>query len=292
MAHFRIQTKAIFLTYPHCEFDLNDFNAHLCTLLPIDYAIIARETHADGTPHIHAAIRTGSRTNIRNNRFFDYLGNHPNIQPVKHWDKSTNYLRKGGTFIEYFDSEAETNEYKLSILDICNTYTDKCEWLAYCLERRVPFPYAETFWRCTHIQSSNTIYDNQHEGVVIPRLLAQPIRDDRYTYVLVGATGIGKTTWAKTISPKPALFITHLDQLKELEDHKSIIFDDMIFKHLPVQGQIHLVDYHNTNAIHRRYGITEIPAFTYKFFLCNEYPFEEHPAIKRRIILIDLINNI
>lgn len=31
---------------------------------------------------------------------------------------------------------------------------------------------------------------------------------------VVGPAGCGKTTWAKASAPKPALFVSHIDQLK------------------------------------------------------------------------------
>lgn len=61
--------------------------------------------------------------------------------------------------------------------------------------------------------------------------------------VIIGAAGTGKTSWARKHVPKPALFVTHMDVLKQLTArHKAIVFDDMSFKHLPREGQIAIVD--------------------------------------------------
>lgn len=107
---------------------------------------------------------------------------------------------------------------------------------------------------------------------------------------MVGPTGCGKTSWAKRVAPKPALWVRHIDVLREFREgyHQSIIFDDMSFKHMPQQAQVHLTDWHNKSHIHCRYGHATVPAKTVKIFTCNEYPFIQDPAVKRRVHLIDL----
>lgn len=112
---------------------------------------------------------------------------------------------------------------------------------------------------------------------------------DHNAIVLIGETGIGKTTWAINNAPKPALIISHIDQLKLFKPtfHKCIIFDDMSFLQWPLQSQIHLTDSHVPRAIHVRYGVINIPANTKKIFTCNTRPFTDDPAINRRIKLIN-----
>lgn len=113
------------------------------------------------------------------------------------------------------------------------------------------------------------------------QLLQLPIQK---SIIITGSSGIGKTTWALTNSPKPCLLVSHMDQLKKFDasKHKSIIFDDMDFKHMPLTAQIHLTDSEQPRAIHVRYGIVTIPSGVTKIFTCNNYPFEFHPAIERR----------
>jgi hypothetical protein len=111
--------------------------------------------------------------------------------------------------------------------------------------------------------------------------------------ILIGDSGCGKTTWAKTHIPKPCLFVTHIDELKLFRPgfHVSILFDDVSFKHYPVQSQIHLVDFYDVRSIHVRYGIATIPANTIKVFTCNEDPVNlSDPAIKRRCRVVRIIN--
>lgn len=108
--------------------------------------------------------------------------------------------------------------------------------------------------------------------------------------VIVGQAGCGKTTVAKHFASKPALFVTHMDILKQFKPnfHKSIIFDDVSFAHLPRETNISIVDTEQPRAIHVRYGVAEIPERVEKWFTCNRYPFVAgatgfDPAIERRI---------
>ena len=107
--------------------------------------------------------------------------------------------------------------------------------------------------------------------------------------VIVGASGIGKTVIAKRLIRKPALFVSHIDQLKSFRSgyHQGIVFDDVSFKHTPITNQIAITDYDNPRAIHCRHAIANIPARIMKIFTCNDAPLElEHEAIARRIQLI------
>jgi len=112
--------------------------------------------------------------------------------------------------------------------------------------------------------------------------------------VIVGPAGCGKTSWAKEKAPKPALFIRHLDSLRKLNrSHKSIIFDDLDFKHLPAHSQKFLVDIDNLAEIHVRFAVASIPAGVQRIFTAHDYLFSRDdpyhsPAIERRLTLLDL----
>ncbi len=109
--------------------------------------------------------------------------------------------------------------------------------------------------------------------------------------VLIGAAGIGKTEWAKSLFTNP-LFVTHMDDLKHFDGtwHGGIIFDDMSFEHLPRQAQIHLVDIDNPRSIHVRYGCAHIPAHVKKVFTTNvENIFTNDAAINRRVLYFDCV---
>lgn len=109
--------------------------------------------------------------------------------------------------------------------------------------------------------------------------------------VLWGESGIGKTEFAKFLLPK-ALFISHIDQLTlyDPEEYTGVIFDDMSFKHLPRETQIHVLDWDNDRAIHVRNVTAFIPKHTPKIFTSNQWTIftENDRAIDRRVVFLHL----
>lgn len=107
-----------------------------------------------------------------------------------------------------------------------------------------------------------------------------------------GLPGLGKTEYAKYLFPKNC-FITHIDDLRSfsVDDHETIIFDDMSFTHLPREAQIHLVDSDNPRSIHVRYGTVRIPQGVTKIFttnICDGAIFTHDGAINRRLNIFHL----
>ena len=80
-----------------------------------------------------------------------------------------------------------------------------------------------------------------------------------------------------------------MDRLRDYndKDYEGIIFDDMSFKHIPREGQIHLVDTYDDRDIHCRYSPAFIPAGTPRIITSNKAADEvilaADPAIARRI---------
>lgn len=150
----------------------------------------------------------------------------------------------------------------------------------------------QAFQKIQRDASVNTIpEDYQITGTIISDTLQQLLVPTDLTSLWVkGPSGIGKTTWALTVSNKPALFVRHLDTLREFRNgyHMTIIFDDMSFQHLPRQAQIELVDRYHPQQIHVRYSVVNLPANIPKIFLSNDDIFSNDQAINRRITLVDL----
>jgi hypothetical protein len=89
---FNISARQYFLTYPKCEMPKQRLSEALHTLLPVEYLLIAQETHEDGSPHLHAFVRCTKKVGFRNQNKLDVDGYHPNIQAAKSIAASVKYL--------------------------------------------------------------------------------------------------------------------------------------------------------------------------------------------------------
>jgi len=111
--------------------------------------------------------------------------------------------------------------------------------------------------------------------------------------LLCGPSNIGKTQFAVSHFQNP-LVVSHIDALKKLgPDHDGIVFDDMSFKHWPVESVIHLLDKEMDRMLNVRYGTVDIPSGTKKIFTHNsDNPFyntemisdEQREAVERRFL--------
>lgn len=103
--------------------------------------------------------------------------------------------------------------------------------------------------------------------------------------IFYGSSGIGKTQFALAHFKKP-LVVRHIDDLKGLDDHDGIVFDDMDFKHWPRTAIIHLLDHEVGSSINVKHSTAYIPADMRRIFTTNERNiFGDHmedEAIKRR----------
>lgn len=204
-------------------------------------------------------------------------------------------------YFDYADDEDDEDDgsrchvpvdYSDKVLDFA-TFSD---WLSYALAQNIPYGYALAFWSESRRDTTATILAPEESDVYLRRI-GHELRDydwvdDDTSFVISGPTGIGKTSWCKHWAPKPALLVSHIDALRQFVPgyHKSIIFDDMSFCHLPLQAQIHLSDCYDTRQIHMRHRVTQIPAHTKKFFSINppDRVFLPVPAIERRTTMIEI----
>lgn len=89
----RFNCKYFFLTYPKCTLHPNRIIMKFRSLRVDDFHLV-REKHSDNSFHYHAIVAFATRKNIRNPRYFDVDGFHPNIQKIKSLIKSIRYLEK------------------------------------------------------------------------------------------------------------------------------------------------------------------------------------------------------
>lgn len=176
------------------------------------------------------------------------------------------------------------------LMDLARS-SEQAEFLAYCSVHK--YFGGKDIWNLVHEDKSLTITsDTNIEGIISTEFQALAnnfVWNKNLTLLIVGESGIGKTTWAKQVIPKPCLFVSHIDDLRKFKPnyHLSILFDDVSILHMPETAQIHLTDAENPRSIHCRYGTARIPAGTVKIFTCNSVPVDTNSlAISRRIQIL------
>lgn len=282
MASFRCSARNFRLTAPQTDMSKQEWFNHLKTLQP-EYLCVSEEIHQDGNPHLHAAISFRNKKNIKKSNYFDMFGKkHVNILKADYFPGWITYIKKFDKEpLEEGEAPKDNKGKKSHIL----SEIDNEELFNYCVNNSIGFGYYQEEKRRRNNVSIDILEPTP--GTMNLYLLSL-IPDFSKTLVIIGTSGVGKTTWATTHATKPAILISHIDDLKlyKPDYHKSIIFDDMSFIQWPLQSQIHLVDRDQPRSIHVRYGVAKLPAGTEKIFTCNSFPFTEEEAILRRIKLI------
>lgn len=296
---FQLNCKNVFITYPKCDVQPRELLAFLVGKCSPLYACVARELHEDGTPHLHALLCCEKPIRTKSESFFNYQTFHPNIQAAKNRTATRRYIQKDGNFLEHGDwPEVSSSGPSSSVSEDdvrAKLQLPLVDFLIWASVNRVQ--YAERMWVLSNQPDVNTITAETPVSGTLSnefyKILEQCNWDDDKSLVLVGSSGIGKTTWAKRVVQHndmvPCLFVTHTDTLKEFRAgyHKSIIFDDVTFTHMPITTQIAIVDMENPRQIHCRHRKADIPAGVFKIFTCNDPPLDlEHPAIARRTTVI------
>lgn len=304
-AGFRLRSQYVLFTWAQLDSDHATVFAAIDAVVPISRAVIARELHQDGNPHFHAYVEFSHRPDRIITTQFDIDGVHPNIAPKSSKaarKAAEEYCRKGDDWIDYgyddeTDDDDDADEYTGSIVEAAKRHETWSDFLDWGFKRKVPFAYLQSAWGARVTVPPPTIDEGDEvPGTIVSDVLLFMQFDvgSERALVLEGPTGCGKTTWAKRYMPRPALLVSHIDDLKHLRPdyHRSIIFDDMGFNgdedgkgKWPVTSQIHLVDFHNQRSIHTRYVVSVIPAGIFKCFTCNvgRYPFSYDAAVQRRV---------
>lgn len=298
---FRFQAERVLLTYSQTgELTKEDVFHTLAERFHVDLYCLGQENHEDGGWHIHVLLKFKGKLDRRGADIFDVFdgtnNHHPNIKPVKrglsNWEKAHEYVEKEDpcplcninkklTWKEIGEKAATAEEFlQLIEANYPRDYYTNLQRYEYAAERK--------YGKCV-----NTIQEEwspQYEHSTPEELQRWEENPNPFgkTLIIVGPAGCGKTTWAKANAPKPTLFVRHLDSLARIRpEHRSIIFDDLDFKHYPVSTQKFLVDYENLSEVHIRYKVARIPAGIPRIFTCNEYPFTEEgvhgDAIDRRV---------
>jgi len=271
-----------------------------------DYAIMGREVAPDtGTPHIqgYAIFKTPQR-----------MSSLKKLLPRAHWTKANGtpeqnrtYCSKDGDFAEHGEiprfkrggSSAERYERQNEVAQMAIDAESVSDGMA-ILKREMPYDFlrfGESLERNLKRSKSQNFVPT-HEIASFSRTA---LTFNRKSVLLWGPSNTGKTSYALAHFKRP-LLVSHIDVLKTLSpDNDGIVFDDMAFKHWPVEAVIHLLDYDLPRDINVRYGTVNIPKEVQKVFTHNtKNPFydedviqeEQKAAIERRFERIHVLKNL
>lgn len=131
-SNFRLRAKNVFLTFPRCELSHDIFMDHFRQSTV--YGIIAREQHADGGIHFHCGLQYIDYINVTDANYFDVAGHHCNVQGIRNWRATSNYIRKCGDYKEWgIDNTSKTNTAETIRLHAANG-TKAEEAIGECVE--------------------------------------------------------------------------------------------------------------------------------------------------------------
>lgn len=99
---FRLQAKTLYLTYPRCEVTAAECLNRIQEYFPeLDWAVVGRELHQDGTPHLHCLIKLQQRYTTRRPSDLDALaGKHGNYQACRNLRRCLEYVLKDGRYVQ------------------------------------------------------------------------------------------------------------------------------------------------------------------------------------------------
>lgn len=322
---FRLSAKNLFLTYPNCNFKLEDvknylFQPHcLGKYIIKDFLLVKENNQKD--QHVHAFLKLSKKCDIKSgeilNLFIEEKIKKGNYQSAKNIDYTIQYLLKDiqnkydterilyskdlnnkitnfGEFLSldetmlYLARKGEIEE----ALDLCLKENPK----RYLLERfNLEKLLKKHFLNELGFQTKFSLKD-----FVIPDSIRESFEKSEKTLFVVGRSGIGKSQLAqaylKELKLHP-LIVNNLDGLRffNANVHNCILYDDVNFSHLERETLLKLFEYEDDTTIPIKHGTISIPKRTRKFILSNKklehyVKFELDEAILRRLQVIELPN--
>jgi len=243
---FRISAKRFFLTYPQVgDVTLDAIYAALMAFLP-SVMVVSAEKHKDLGNHFHVYFEFSKTKNLKNPRYFDVLGLHPNIQSCKSKKNTLIYIIKDGIYKCFGISELELKSLKGGLnefLAYLSTLPSKADIIS---------KYPAYFFRYPNkvsnfMESARVKRDRDNCGPfpwpdsetldptfkIIFRLIHAAVHDKRplraKNLYIYGPPATGKSTFFTYLSKYFSTYFGPLDeQFFDLFDHdyKIVVFDE------------------------------------------------------------------
>ena len=103
-ANYRLQAKNLCLTYPQCDAEPSTVLQKIVEYFAdkMRFAVVCRESHRTGEPHLHAAVALKERMRTRDAHLFDrFTGKHGNYQAARAMRKWVAYVAKEGDVVSH-----------------------------------------------------------------------------------------------------------------------------------------------------------------------------------------------
>lgn len=98
---WKASLKSVFCTWPQAEVPLNEFEKRVRAQYPsLEWAVVCRELHQDGNPHMHAVLGFMLKTRLTSKKLDAIVGKHGDYKHCKGMKKALEYVRKGGNFLD------------------------------------------------------------------------------------------------------------------------------------------------------------------------------------------------
>lgn len=242
---FRVNGKNILLTYPKCSLEKEELLDFLKKRGELTEYVICKEMHEDGEPHLHAWVAYSDKQDIKNERMFDLLGFHPNIQKAKNRRACINYVKKSRDFI--FQMKDEKLKWKGIIEEsrtaeefkenVKNNYAR--DWV---INYDKVMSYIDLAYHCNSSDGEEILFQ---EFPNLPPAVKEWA--DRWIWnrgancterpkslIICGPSRYGKTEWAKTLGKFIHMEqIFNLDNMRTDESYRFIVLDDLDWSSFP-----------------------------------------------------------
>jgi len=281
----RWKAHGFFLTYSQSALPRDALTLFYARQQRMKRIIVGQEHHQDGNLHWHVTVEYECQKDVRAS-YFDIGGEHPNI---KVWDRS-----EGSTYEQWFvnhwkyckkedptpyivgeepslkeSRKRKRNEVFSEAMDMARTESVKAAMDF--LEQNAPFDLVTKYDQIyrTMVAIRNSFQHTQDPARSVSEFRNAPkVLDNWRCLYINGATGTGKTAWARSLLPE-ATVVRHRDQLRDCDFSKGVIFDDFDVGHWPPTAVIHVLDWDEPSGIDVKHAHVVIPAKTRKIFTHN-----------------------
>lgn len=289
---FLLQGKHFFFTYPQCNLPMDCCLEQLQKEFDIQEYIVAQEEHKDLGLHLHVYFNVPKRmslTRLTRMHLVSADGTKTfkgNYQRCKNSFAAQKYCKKDGNFITNMKFNllaqaivtAKGGDARAAFEMVADARPD----MIITAGSRVKANLQMLALDNEPIKKGYTDFIN------VPAKVAHWRRGEHALW-LYGASGLGKTEFAKSLFVNP-LIVSHPDQMKSLEGHDCLIFDDFHMTHWPRTACIHIADLKNPRGMNVKHGCITIPAGFPRVFCSNEWIWatDNKGAIERRVFCIKI----